>query len=229
MANAGSLEVIAGSMFAGKSEELIRLVKRAQIARQRVLVFKPSIDGRYDQSRVVSHDGSGIHALTVAPDRPQDMLAAVAAQEVPVQVVAIDEAQFFTPDIVDVVQELIGRGVRVIAAGLDTDFAGRPFGSMPQLLALADEVMKLKAVCMRCGQPARHTQRLIHGRPAPLDSPLILIGGADAYEARCRKCWRLGGQEKGPRPTDGEKARAGATKSADKGTSGRPQQRRLLD
>jgi len=216
MARPGSLEVIAGSMFAGKSEEVIRLIKRAQIARQRVLVFKPTIDGRYDHARVMSHNGVGIQALTVAPDRPRDILARVAAEEAPVHVVAIDEAQFFALDIVEVVQDLVRRGLRVIVAGLDTDFAGRPFGAMPQLLSLADEVMKLKAVCMRCGQPARHTQRLINGQPAPLDSPLILIGGSEAYEARCRKCWQTAGGHKRAAGGGGTRRARRAPKTAGK-------------
>ncbi|MCL6449782.1 MAG: thymidine kinase [Acetobacteraceae bacterium] len=201
MAFKGSLVVIAGCMFAGKSEELIRLVKRAAIARQRTLVFKPSLDDRYDREEVVSHDGVGVKAIPIDPHQPQAILERVDSLTQPVQVVALDEGQFFSPAILDVVQDLVGRGVRVIVAGLDTDFAGRPFGPMPQLMALADEVMKLKAICVRCGQPAFHTQRLIDGRPAPLDSPLILIGGSETYEARCRDCWEMGSPEQRPQPS----------------------------
>ncbi len=185
----GSLEVLCGSMFAGKSEELIRRAKRAMIAKQRVLVVKPSIDIRYSQQQIVSHDGTGIQAIPIDPDKPQDIL--ILAEQRGVNVVAIDEVQFFSSEILDIIQTLIKRNNRVIAAGLDLDFAGRPFNNVPTLLALADEVVKLKAICVVCGKPAYHTQRLIDGKPASRTSPLILIGGTEAYEARCRDCYEL--------------------------------------
>jgi len=191
----GSLHVICGSMFAGKSEELIRLIRRAKIARLRVAVFKPNIDSRYGREEVVSHNGVGMEAVSIDPQMPQGILACLERDEAsgdgPAQVVAVDEAQFFHSALIDVVQELLGSGRRVLVAGLDTDFAGRPFGPMPWLLALADEVTKLNAICVKCGRPAFHTQRLIDGRPAGRKSPLILIGGSESYEARCRHCWEL--------------------------------------
>ena len=183
---AGYLEIICGSMFSGKSEELIRRAKRVVIARKQVIVCKPSIDTRYGHRRVSSHDGNSLRAHPIDRSRPEDILSLAAAKEA--DVVAIDEAQFFGPEIVPVVQRLVEVGLRVIVAGLDMDFAGRPFGSMPTLMALADEVTKLKAICVKCGEPATFNQRLINGRPAAIDDPIIVIGGRESYEARCRRC-----------------------------------------
>lgn len=186
---AGRLEVIAGCMFSGKTEELIRRLRRATIARQRVLLVKPQIDERYSATRVVSHSGASLESVAVPESRPRRLLSLQATTGA--TVVGVDEAQFFFADLIGAVQELVRRGVRVVVAGLDMDFAGRPFGPMPALMALADEVLKLQAVCVRCGEPAVLTQRLIDGRPAPADAPTILVGGAETYEARCRRCHEL--------------------------------------
>lgn len=185
----GWIEVICGSMFSGKSEELIRRVKRAKIAKQEVIVFKPSIDDRYSALDVVSHDGGKISAYAVSS-------SAEIAQKVGsgVDVVAIDEAQFFDDGIVDVCQHLADSGKRVIVAGLDQDFRGEPFGPMPRLLALAEYVTKLQAICVVCGQPASRTQRLIDGQPANYNDPIILVGASEKYEARCRRCHKVPGK-----------------------------------
>lgn len=184
----GSLIVVCGSMYAGKSEELIRRARRALYARKRVQVFKPSIDRRYDESMVVSHMGVRHEAVPVSG------VAELRARLDPeAEVVLIEEVQFFDPGVVDVCVELADRGVEVVAAGLDQDFRRRPFGPMPALLCAADEVVKLRAICMVCGAPASHTQRIIEGRPAHVDDPVVLIGATEAYEARCRRCHRLRG------------------------------------
>ncbi|HKP29532.1 MAG TPA: thymidine kinase [Gemmatimonadales bacterium] len=183
----GSIEVIAGVMFSGKSEELQRRVRRAQIAKRRVQVFKSHLDERYaGLRRVSSHDGRTIEAVPVGT--AGDLMRALQPDT---EVVAIDEAQFLDDAIVDVSTALAGRGVRVILAGTDTDFRGEPFGAMAQLMAVAEQVDKLSAICMVCGDAACRNQRLIDGRPAPYDSPVILVGGSDAYEARCRHCHRV--------------------------------------
>ena len=169
-------------MFSGKSEELIRRVRRAEIARQRVAVFKPLLDDRYDRRQVASHDGARVEAVPVRESA--DILAQLPDG---VTVAAIDEAQFLDAGIVDVAQALAGRGVRVIVAGLDMDFRGEPFGAMPRVMALAETVDKLQAICMVCGAPASRTQRLVNGRPAAYTDPIILIGAQEAYEARCRE------------------------------------------
>ncbi len=179
---AGRIEVICGSMFSGKSEELIRRVRRAQIARQRVQVFKPALDDRYGRRQVASHDGSRVDATPVA--RSEEILTSLDPEAT---VVAIDEAQFLDDRLPDVVRTLADRGVRVIVAGLDMDFRGEPFGPMPQLLAIAEAVDKLTAICMVCGAPATRTQRLINGQPARYTDPVILLGAQEVYEARCRR------------------------------------------
>lgn len=178
----GRLEAIVGPMFSGKSEELIRRVNRALIAKQQVQVFKPAIDDRYDTAAVTSHTGRRLEAI------PVDGVAAIrrALQE-DVRLVALDECQFFGPEVVDLVLELADGGLRVIVAGLDLDFRGEPFGPMPQLLAQAELVEKLTAIC-RCGRQATRTQRLIGGSPAHYDDAVILVGAAERYEARCREC-----------------------------------------
>ena len=178
----GRIEVICGSMFSGKSEELIRRVRRAEIARQRVAVFKPVVDNRYDRRQVASHDGARVEAVPVRASA--DILAHLSDG---VTVAAVDEAQFLDEGIVEVAQRLAGRGVRVIVAGLDMDFRGEPFGAMPRIMALAETVDKLQAICMVCGAPASRTQRLVNGRPAAYTDPIILIGAQEAYEARCRE------------------------------------------
>ncbi|HEX8726278.1 MAG TPA: thymidine kinase [Gemmatimonadaceae bacterium] len=183
-ARAGWIEVIAGVMFSGKSEELLRRVRRAAIAKRRVQLFKSHLDERYaGVFRVSSHDGRTAEAI------PVDTAAQIAERVRPdTQVVAIDEAQFLDDAIVGLATELAGRGMRVILAGTDTDFRGEPFGAMPELMAVAEIVDKLHAICVRCGHPASRNQRLIDGRPALYSSPTIMVGGADAYEARCRAC-----------------------------------------
>ena len=178
----GSIEVITGSMFSGKTDELIRRLRRARIAKQAVQVFKPVIDNRYAIEKVTSHAGSEFAATPVAESRQ------VLAQVQPdTTVVAVDEAQFFDLALPDVCQTLAGRGIRVIAAGLDQDFRGEPFGPMPRLLALAEDVLKLHAICVVCGAPASRTQRLIDDRPAHYDDPVVLVGASEMYEARCRE------------------------------------------
>lgn len=185
----GWIEVICGSMFSGKSEELIRRIKRARIARQTVQVFKPRLDNRYAPDAVVSHNGALEQAESVA--RAEELLDRVWPHA---DVVAVDEVQFFDDAIVDVAEMLAGRGVRVILAGLDLDFRGEPFGPTPLLMARAEYVTKLHAICVRCGQPATRTQRLVNGRPAHYNDPVILVGAAERYEARCRHCHEVPGK-----------------------------------
>lgn len=185
----GRVEVICGSMFSGKTEELIRRARRASIARQKVQVFKPAIDTRYSIQRVTSHNGLDFEAIPASGS--QDILALLDANTT---VVAIDEAQFFDPGIVPVVEELSRRSIRVIIAGLDMDFRGEPFGSMPTLLCCADEVQKLHAICMVCGEDASRTQRLVNGQPARYDDPIILVGASETYEARCREHHKVPGK-----------------------------------
>ena len=179
----GSLEVIVGSMFSGKSEELIRRVKRAVIARRAVQVFKPAIDRRHGSEVVRSHDGDSFLAETVRSSA--DILGAI---DPAVTVVAIDEVQFFDDGVVEVCRELVRDGRRVICAGLDLDFRAEPFGPVPELLALAERVDKLQAICVVCGEPGTRTQRIVNGVPAAYDEPVILIGAQESYEARCSTC-----------------------------------------
>ena len=183
----GWIEVISGVMFSGKSEELIRRVRRAVIARKSVQVFKSHLDARdagiYQGS---SHDGRTVEAV------PVDTSEQIATQiKAGTQVVGIDEAQFLDAGIVELATALAQRGMRVILAGTDCDFRGEPFGSMPQLMAIAEHVDKLHAICVVCGGPASRNQRLIGGRPARYDSPTIMVGGQEAYEARCRACHQV--------------------------------------
>lgn len=180
--NGGWIEVICGSMFSGKSEELIRRIKRAEIGRLKVQVFKPRLDTRYGQDRVSSHSGSQAGAVAVA--QAKDILLLTEADT---DVIAIDEVQFFDWEITDVCEALAEAGKRVIAAGLDQDFRGEPFGPIPLLMALAEEVEKLHAICIICGAPATRTQRLINGQPALYEDPVILVGASESYQARCRK------------------------------------------
>ena len=178
----GWIEVICGPMFAGKSEELIRRVKTLSYAHQKIVAFKPAIDNRYDKSAIASHDGEKYQAFAIKS--AEDILPLVDSD---VQVVAIDEVQFFKDSIVSICESLADRGVRVIVAGLDTDFRGEPFGVMPLLLARAEFVTKLSAACTVCGCAATRTQRLVDGKPANYDDPIILVGAKESYEARCRK------------------------------------------
>jgi thymidine kinase len=186
----GSLELICGSMFSGKTEELLRRVRRAEIARKRVQVFKPQLDSRYGLERVASHNGLAREDAIVVHSA-EEILARV---EPHAAVVAIDEVQFFDWSIAEVCTRLADQGKRVIVAGLDQDFRGEPFGPMPLLLALAEHVDKLNAICVCCGANASRTQRLIDGRPARYDDPIILVGGSESYEARCRQCHKVPGK-----------------------------------
>ncbi len=183
----GWLEVISGVMFAGKSEELIRRVRRAVIARKRVQVFKSHLDDRYaGLFSVTSHDGTIVEAEPVSTS-----VEIMERTRSDTEVVAVDEAQFLDEGIVLVANTLAGRGVRVILAGTDSDFRGAGFGAMPELMAAAEIVDKLHAICVICGGPATRNQRLINGRPAPYDSPTIMVGGRESYEARCRHCHQV--------------------------------------
>ncbi len=180
-ANSGWIEVICGSMFSGKTEELIRRLRRAEIARQQVQVFKPSVDTRYFHKAIASHNG--LHADAIPVDGCDDIRRNLDELA---DVVAIDEVQFFEPEIVALCNELAEDGKRVICAGLDMDFRGVPFGPIPQLLAIAERVDKLQAICVVCGHPASRTQRLIEGQPACYEDPIVLVGASEVYEARCR-------------------------------------------
>jgi thymidine kinase len=168
-------------MFSGKTDELIRRLVRATIAKQKVQVFKPAIDVRYAVEKVTSHAGSDYDATTV--EKSLDILKRI---EPDTTVVGIDEAQFFDPDVVRVAQQLAERAIRVLVAGLDTDFRGEPFGPMPILMSIAERVDKLHAICMVCGDEASRTQRLVNGSPARYDDPIVIVGASEMYEARCR-------------------------------------------
>jgi thymidine kinase len=175
---AGWIEVIVGSMFSGKSEELIRRLRRAQIGRQRVQIFKPRIDDRYGTSHITSHSDMRIPSESVASSR--ELLEGVRTDT---QVVGIDEGQFFDQELPAVCNTLADQGKRVIVAGLDQDYLGKPFEPMPQLLAIAEYITKTLAICVVCGEPANHTQRLVQSRER------VLVGAQNAYEARCRACF----------------------------------------
>lgn len=173
----GSIEVICGSMFSGKTEELLRRLRRAKLARRKVEIFKPVVDNRYSDTEVVSHDANSI------PSTPVEMSGNILLLASDVDVVGIDEAQFFDDDIVDVCLKLTEMGVRVIVAGLDMDFRGRPFGAMPQLMAVADDVTKVHAICVRCGELALFSHRLAEGQQ------IVMLGETDRYEPLCRSCY----------------------------------------
>ena len=177
----GRLEVITGPMFCGKTDELLRRLRRAIIAKQKIQVFKPGFDIRYSSEKVTSHAGNEYNAFPVEniTEVPTLLLDDVT-------LVAIDEAQFFGKEIIDVIQDLVDKGIRVIVAGLDMDFRGEPFGQMPLLLAQAEIVDKLHAICMVCGEEATRTQRLVDGNPAYYNDPIIIVGASEMYEARCR-------------------------------------------
>ena len=180
----GWVEVVSGVMFSGKSEELLRRVRRALIARKRVQVFKSHLDDRYGGVfRISSHDGSELEAHPVT-----NSVQIAELVNLDMEVVAIDEAQFLDDGIVAVVNDLADRGIRVIVAGTDMDFRGEPFGPMPKLFAVAELVDKLHAICVICGDLATRNQRLLDGAPAPAEGPTIHVGGSESYEARCRKC-----------------------------------------
>jgi len=182
----GKLTVVCGSMFAGKSEELIRLARRALYAKRKIQVFKPSIDDRYHQTMVVSHQGISFEAETV--NGVNELRKKLQSD---VQMVLIEEVQFFDISIVELCVELTDKGVEVVVAGLDQDFRRQPFGPMASLLIAADEVVKLRAICMKCGQIASHTYRMVDEKPARWDDPIVLIGATESYEARCRNCFEI--------------------------------------
>lgn len=179
----GWIEVITGCMFAGKTEELIRRIKTLSYAKKKILVFKPAIDNRYSETEIASHSGYKIKSINI--NKAKEILDYVTDD---VQVVAIDEAQFFDKDLVIVCEQLADSGKRVICAGLGADFRGEPFGVMPDLMAKAEFVTKLEAVCVKCGAPATRTQRIINGEPADYNDPVVLVGAAESYEPRCRHC-----------------------------------------
>ena len=179
----GSIEVICGSMFSGKTEELIRRLKRAQFAKQKIATFKPTIDKRYSELDVVSHDS---HTISCTPIKTPARMLQV---EPDVEVVGIDEAQFFDESLIEVCQTLANRGIRVIVAGLDTDYLGKPFGPIPGLLAIAEDVQKVHAICVRCGSLANHSPRLSASRK------LVVLGEKDTYEPLCRDCYQKALQE----------------------------------
>ena len=185
----GYVEVISGCMFAGKTEELIRRIKVLEFAKKNVLVFKPAIDNRYSDTKVVSHGGSSTESYVV-----NDARSILDFIKEDTDVVAIDEVQFFDADILLVVDFLERKGKRVMVAGLDTDFRAEPFGIMPQLITQAEFVTKLTAVCVKCGAPATRTQRIVNGQPARFSDPIILVGAAESYEARCRHCHEVVGK-----------------------------------
>jgi thymidine kinase len=187
--NGGWIEVICGSMFSGKTEELIRRARRAQIARQKLQVFKPALDDRYGVEKLASHNGVSLDAVSVQNSR--QILDLVQSDT---EVAIIDEVQFFDRSITDICNVLADAGKRVIVAGLDTDFRGEPFGPVPLLMAEAEVVDKLQAICVVCGASATRTQRLIDGQPASYDDPVIMVGASEVYEARCRRCHEVTGR-----------------------------------
>lgn len=183
----GWIEVICGCMFAGKTEELIRRINRITYAKKSILVFKPKIDNRYDEGSVVSHSQKKIKSIVIS--EANEILKHLP-EKLP-YAIAIDEVQFFGEELIEVIETLANSGIRVICAGLDQDFRGEPFGIMPMILARAEFVTKLNAICQVCGQPATRTQRIIDGEPADYDDPIILVSAAEKYEARCRHCHQV--------------------------------------
>lgn len=182
----GSLEVICGSMFSGKSEELIRCLRRAEFAKQKFIVFKHSLDTRKTIKHVISHNNTQIEAFAT---KDAQMILEFADKSV--QVVGIDEVQFFDMSIVNVILKLIDAGKKVFVAGLDMDFRGIPFGPMPSLMAISDKTLKLKAICVSCGNDAHFSQRIVNGEPAKFNDPIILPGAEEYYQARCRNCFKI--------------------------------------
>ena len=183
----GWIECICGSMFSGKSEELLRRIKRGVIAKQKVLLFKPSIDNRYDENRVPTHNGNSYDSISI--EKSSEILNFVKDKNY--DIIGIDEIQFFDNDIVKVINKLADEGIRVIVAGLDMDFKAEPFHPMPEIMAISEMVTKLHAVCNKCGKEASRSQRLINGKPAKYDDPIVVIGASESYEARCRHCHEI--------------------------------------
>ena len=184
----GWIEVITGCMFAGKTEELIRRINVLQFAKKKIVVFKPSIDDRYSIDKVVSHAGTSVESFAIK--EAKEMLPLVKDADV----IAIDEVQFFDDEVVDICNHFADQGNRVMCAGLDMDFRGEPFSIMPRLVTQAEFVTKLTAVCTECGAPATRTQRIVNGKPAHFDDPIIQVGASEAYEARCRHCHNVPGK-----------------------------------
>lgn len=182
----GWVEVICGPMFAGKTEELIRRVTRMEYAKKNFVVFKPLIDNRYSKDEVVSHSRYKKNAINISS--PKEIYSHLSLDT---QAVVIDEVQFFDESMIETIQDLANHGLRVICAGLDLDFKGKPFGIIPSLLAIAERVTKLTAICMVCGEEATRTQRIIDGHEAYIDDPVVLVGAKESYEARCRKCHKV--------------------------------------
>jgi thymidine kinase len=187
----GWIEVITGPMFAGKTEELIRRVKRLEYAKQNVVVFKPAIDNRYSEGEVVSHNSTRTKSINITSS--SEIMQYIGEDT---DVVVIDEIQFLDERAVDICEHLADRGIRVIVSGLDRDFRGEPFSFMPKLLSLAEDVTKLTAICVVCHTPATRTQRILNGKPAAYTDPIILVGAKDSYEARCRHCHQVPGKPK---------------------------------
>ncbi|MDC7242686.1 MAG: thymidine kinase [Sphaerochaetaceae bacterium] len=187
----GWIEVITGPMFAGKTEELIRRVRRLEFANRNILVFKPAIDIRYSNDEVVSHNNSRTRSIAI---KKASQIMDYVSNET--DVVAIDEIQFLDEEAVEICEYLADKGIRVIVSGLDRNFRGEPFSFMPKLLSLAEYVTKLSAICVKCHTPATRTQRIINGKPAKYDDPIILVGAKDSYEARCRDCHEVPGKPK---------------------------------
>ena len=184
----GWIEVICGCMFAGKTEELIRRINVLSFAKKKIIIFKPKIDDRYSSTQIVSHAGRSIDCITI--DKASEMVDYLKKEE-DIDVIAIDEVQFFDEDVVAICDYLADQGKRVMVAGLDKDFRGEPFGVMPELLTRAEFVTKLTAVCAKCGAPATRTQRLINNEPASFHDPIVLVGATEHYEPRCRHCHKV--------------------------------------
>lgn len=182
----GWIEVICGPMFAGKTEELLRRVKRLEYAKQNIVVFKPLIDTRYADNEVVSHNNNRTKSVNIV--HASQIFKHIDSKT---NVVAIDEIQFLDEEAVDICEFLAEKGIRVIVSGLDRDFRGEPFSFMPRLLSIAEYVTKLTAICVKCGIPATRTQRIVNGKPARYDDPIVLIGAEESYEARCRSCHKV--------------------------------------
>lgn len=182
----GWIEVICGSMFAGKTEELLRRVKRLEYAKKNIVVFKPQIDDRYSTNEVVSHNKNKTKSVNISTAK--EIFDHIDSNT---QVVAIDEIQFLDAEAVNICTHLADKGIRVIVSGLDKDFRGEPFSFMPRLLAAAEYVTKLTAICVKCGDPATRTQRIVNGKPAKYNDPIVLIGAEESYEARCRSCHKV--------------------------------------
>ena len=183
----GWIECICGSMFSGKSEELLRRIKRGVIAKQKILLFKPSIDNRYEENKVSTHNGNSYESVNI--DKAEQIYEYINDEKY--DIIGIDEVQFFDEKIVEVINRLADDGIRVIVAGLDMDFKAEPFHPMPEIIAVSEMVTKLHAVCNKCGKEASRSQRLIDGEPARYDDPIVVIGASESYEARCRHCHEI--------------------------------------